>query len=150
MEWLLEEPFCVGEVFSMDWWRPLKLDIWFRTFKDARSRKFLFLDHTDWIILNSPRRNLLHHHLLSGVMNSLRHHLYRRHRYCHHLRQGIWKYFFCNVLVMLNACLYRRLWQWSHVACLLKFCELTWSCTSYCFLFYMLKNSSGSWIVNII
>ena len=44
IERLLEEPFCVGEVFSMDWWRPLKLDIWFRTFKDARSGKFLFLD----------------------------------------------------------------------------------------------------------
>ena len=45
IEWLLEEPFCVGEVFSMDWSRPLKLDIWFRTFKDARSGKFLFVDH---------------------------------------------------------------------------------------------------------
>ena len=44
IEWLLEEPFCVGEVFSMDWWPPLKLDIWFRTFKDAWSGKFLFLD----------------------------------------------------------------------------------------------------------
>ena len=43
IEWLLEEPFCVGEVFSMNWWRPLRLDIWFRTFKGAGSGKFLFL-----------------------------------------------------------------------------------------------------------
>ena len=28
----------------MEWWRPLKLDIWFRTFKDARIGKFHFLD----------------------------------------------------------------------------------------------------------
>ena len=145
MEWLLEEPFCVGEVFSMDDDGPSSLTFHFVRLKMHEAGNFFF-----WIILNSPRRNLLHHHLLSGVMNSLRHHLYRRHRYCHHLRQGIWKYFFCNVLVMLNACLYRRLWQWSRVACLLKFCELTWSCTSYCFLFYMLKNSNSSWIVSII
>ena len=102
IEWLLEEPFWVREVFSMDWWQPLKLDIWFRTFRDVRSGKFLF-----WI-LNTFRRNFLHHRLLCGWMNPLRHHLYRRHRHCHHLPQGIWKYFFCKVLVMLNVCVYFR------------------------------------------
>ena len=55
-------------------------------------------------LLNSPRRNLLHHHQLSGWMNPLRHHLYSRHRHCHHLLQGIWKKNFCKVLVMLNVC----------------------------------------------
>ena len=44
IEWLLEEPFCVAEVFSMDWLRPLKLFIWFRTFRDARSGKHFSLD----------------------------------------------------------------------------------------------------------
>ena len=141
IEWLLEEPFCVGEAFSMGWWWPLKLDIWFCTFKDAEAGNFFF-----WI-LNSTRRNLLHHHLLSRWMNPLRHHLYRRHRHWHHLLQGIWKYFWQGS--GYAKCLCTRLWQWSRLACLPKFCELTWSCTS-CFLFYVLKNSNGSWIVSII
>ena len=137
IEWLLEEPFCVGEVFSTDWWGPLKLDIWFRTFNDARSGKFHFLDSSalveifciiiclilvEWTpsssSLSSP----------SSLSSSPARYL--------------------EIIFLYGSgyvkCLCRRLWQWSPLASLLKFCELTCSCTSYCFLFYILKNSNGS------
>ena len=130
IEWLLEEPFWVREVFSMDWWRPLKLDIWFRTFKDARSGKFLFLDikqpsskspasSSAFWLNESPSSSSLSSP--SSLSSSPARYL--------------------EIIFLYGSgyveCLCRRSWQWSRFACLLKFCELTRTFTCYCFLFYM-------------
>ena len=100
IEWLLEEPFCVAEVFSMDWLRPLKLDIWFRTFRDARRGKFFFLD------IKQPSSNSsssssafwLNESPSSSSLSSPS-------SFSSSPARLIWKQFFGKVLVMLNVCI---------------------------------------------
>ena len=122
IEWLLEEPFCVAEAFSMDWWRPLKLDIWFSyyTVKGARSGK---LPEVFCLIVCFLVEQIPFVIIIVAMMVIV--------------MQGIWKLFFWLVYV---KCLCQWQLQWSRA---------DWSCSSYCFLFYKLKNSNCPWIVSL-